>query len=310
MRSDVKVNPKDGLDQGAVVETAFAKLNLTLEVLRKREDGYHEIVTLMQTVGLEDRLTFTESDRLAVTSSVEWLSGTNNLAHIAARRLAAISGRNDAVSIDIKKGIPVASGMGGGSADAAAVLRGLNRLWNLGMSQLELMEVAAEIGSDVPFLLRGGTALVSGRGDAVEFLPDAELDRVVIVVPPSGPPFYDSRHISKTAGMYQALTPALFTNGSLTRRLAARIRQGGDCHPAFMFNVFQRVAPSMFPKWSELHDALAALGPRDIFITGTGPGFFSMAPTKESGTLWANVIKHRYRCDAFATSAVAGVDVG
>ena len=302
----MKVNPNDGLDQGAVVETAYAKLNLTLEVLRKREDGYHEIASLMQTVGLEDRLTFTESDRLAVTSSDDSLSGTNNLAYVAARRLAAISGMNDAVSIDIKKGIPVASGMGGGSADAAAVLRGLNRLWNLGMTQRDLMEVGAEIGSDVPFLLRGGTALVTGRGEDVAFLPESELDWLVIVVPPSDSLDSDSRHISKTAGMYQALTPSLFTNGSLTRRLAARIRQGGDCHPAFMFNVFQRVAPRVFPKWSELHDALAALGPLDIFLTGTGPGFFSLAPTKERGTLWANVIKHRYGCAAFATTAVAG----
>ena len=304
----MNVNPKCAFAKGSVVETAYAKLNLTLEVLRKRKDGYHEVASLMQTVGLEDRLTFTESDRLTVTSSVESLSGANNLAHVAARRLAAISGRNDAVGIDIKKGIPVASGMGGGSADAAAVLRGLNRLWDLGMSQRELMEVGAEIGSDVPFLLRGGTALVSGRGETVEFLPDGQLDRVVIVVPPSDSMVNDSRHISKTASMYQALTPTLFTNGSLTRRLSARIRQGGDCHPAFMFNVFQRVAPRVFPKWSEFHDALAAIGPRDIFLTGTGPGFFSLAPTKELGTLWANVIKHRYRCDAFATSAVAGVE--
>ena len=301
------MNQTVGLDQGAIVETAYAKVNLTLEVLRKRPDGYHEIASLMQTVNLFDRLTITASDALAVTCSQESLSGVNNIAYDAAKRLAEANGTKEVARIDIQKGIPVASGMGGGSADAAAVLRGLNRFWKLGMTFEGLMKVGAEVGSDVPFLVRGGTALVTGRGEEVRFLPDAQLDRIVIVVPPTDSAANDSRLGSKTANLYGALTPALFTNGSLTRRLAARISQGGDCHPAFMFNVFQRVAPRVFPRWSELHDTLAALGARDVFLTGTGPGFFSLAPTKESGTLWANVIKHRYGCDAFATSAVDGM---
>lgn len=155
-------------DQDAIVETAYAKLNLTLEVLGKRGDGYHEIASLMQTVGVYDRVTISESEGLVVTCSDDSLSGPGNLAYAAAQRLVALSGRNEVARIDIQKGIPVASGMGGGSADAAAVLRGLNRLWNLGMTARELMEVGAVVGSDVPFLIRGGTALVTGHGNEVE----------------------------------------------------------------------------------------------------------------------------------------------
>lgn len=295
-------------DRSAIVETAYAKLNLTLEVVGDRGDGYHEIASLMQTVGIYDQVTVSESDDLVVTCSDDSLAGPGNIAYAAAQRLAAISGRSETARIDIQKGIPVASGLGGGSADAAAVLRGLNRLWDLGMTSRELMEVGAVVGSDVPFLIRGGTALVTGRGDEVEYVPDADLGRVVIVVAQNDMPVDEARNLSKTTSVYQALKPALYTNGSLTRRLAARIRQGGDCHPAFMFNVFQRVVRQMFPRWQEAYAAIAGLGARDIFLTGTGPAFFSLAPTKESATLWASMIKHRYRCETFATIAIAGAE--
>ena len=292
---------------GAVTETAYAKLNLTLEVLRKRSDGYHEIASLMQTVDVHDRLKITDSDRLEVTCSDESLSGSKNLVHAAALRLSEAACTGLGARIEITKRIPVAAGLGGGSADAAATLRGLNRLWKLGFTPHELMEVGSEIGSDVPFLVRGGTALVTGRGDEVTELPDAKLARLVVAVPSNSAPSSHERRASKTAEMYQELSPNLFTNGSLSRRLAARVRTGGDCHQGFMFNVFQRLAPHVFHNWAALYDGLAGLGARDIFLTGTGPAMFTLAPNRETGTLWASVIRHRFQCEAFATSTVGQV---
>lgn len=290
-----------------VTETAYAKLNLTLEVLRKRGDGYHEIASLMQTIDIRDRLDITGSDRLEVTCSDESLSGSVNLVHTAALRLSESVGVDLGARIEIMKRIPVAAGLGGGSADAAAALRGLNRLWELGMTSQELMEVGSRVGSDVPFLVRGGTALVTGRGDEVTELPDANLARLVVAVPSREFPDSQERRTSKTAEVYRALSPNLFTNGSLSRRLATRVRLGGDCHPGFMFNVFQRLAPRMFPDWSAVHDGLAGVGARDIFLTGTGPAMFTLAPNRETGTLWASVIRHRLQCEAFATTTVGQV---
>ena len=299
--------PPQRCTDGVVTETAYAKLNLTLEVLRERGDGYHEIASLMQTIDICDRLKISESDRLEVTCSDDSLSGSVNLAHAAALRLSESVGVNLGARIEITKRIPIAAGLGGGSSDAAAALRGLNRLWELGMTPQELMEVGSQVGSDVPFLVRGGTALVTGRGDEVTESPDANLARLVVAVPSREFPDSQERRVSKTAEVYQALSPNLFTNGSLSRRLAARVRTGGDCHPGFMFNVFQRLAPHIFPNWAAVYDGLAGLGARDIFLTGTGPAMFTLAPNRETGTLWASVIRHRLQCEAFATTTVGQV---
>ena len=296
-------------DQATVTEAAFAKLNLTLEVLRKRSDGYHEVASIMQTIGIKDSVTVTQSEALELTCTDASLANSDNLAWRAAVKLAATTGRAPQVAIHIDKRIPVAAGLGGGSADAAATLRGLNRLWSLALSNGELMQIGAEIGSDVPFLVDGGTALATGRGTEIERLPAARLGRIVVAVPNAGSEGAGQSR-DKTAAMYGYLRDQLFTNGSLTRRLSARVKQGGDCHPGFMFNVFQRMAPSVFPNWDRVHAALAQLGARDIFLTGSGPAIYAFAPNRETGTLWSELLKRRVGCAAFATDAIesAGAD--
>ena len=289
------------------VETAYAKLNLTLEVLRRREDGYHEIASLMQTIGLRDKVTITESDRLEVVCSDASLSGEGNLVHRAALELAHEAGVEPRVKVEVQKRIPVAAGLGGGSADAAATLRGLNRLWRLGMPNDDLSTVASRLGSDVPFLLAGGTALATGTGTDVEWLPDAGMDRIVLAVPTASDADSIPTDSMKTAAMYGALSPMMFTNGSLSRRLGARVRQGGDCHPGFMFNVFQRLASSVWANWTETHDALMRLGAKEVFLSGSGPAMFTFAPNRETGTLWATLLPLRSQCVAFAVDAVGQV---
>ena len=137
---------------------AYAKVNLTVEILGRRKDGYHEVRTILQTVDLADRLDISKSSRLRVECDEPHLSGKDNLVWRAAEKLAERAGVSPQVRIRIQKRIPVGMGLGGGSSDAAAALLALNRFWELDLGPDELGRTAAELGSDVPFFLTGGTA--------------------------------------------------------------------------------------------------------------------------------------------------------
>ena len=193
--------------------------------------------------------------------------------------------------ISIAKRIPVAAGLGGGSSDAAATLVALNRLWRLGLSTGELTALAAQLGSDVPFLLQGGTAMVSGRGERVAPLPPADLEWLVIASPEISVP-------SKTASLYARLGPANFTRGALTRRLAARIRGGGDVPPQFLFNVFDDVAFDAFPGLRDCWDAMHALGAREVHLAGSGPSLFAPVSSREVGSALQLLLTHQHGIEA------------
>ncbi len=289
-----------------IVENAYAKLNLTLEVIGKRSDGYHDLASVIQTVGLYDILEFSERDGLAFECSDSSLAGDDNLVLRAAEALRDESGYGRGAKIFLRKRIPVAAGLGGGSADAAATLRGLNRLWQLGLSESDLVDIAAGVGSDVPFLVSGGTAFVSGKGERLDQLPSPQIGRIVIVSPKSELGFDGS---NKTGRMFGMLSRASHTTGSLTRKLAARMLDGGDCHPAFMFNVFQQIAPNAFPDWQRTYDVFAGLGAADIVLTGAGPSMFAIAPSKEMATAWSLLVKSRVDCDAFSVGLAPRIDI-
>src|SRR5699024_10209537 len=162
-----------GGDGMVLLERAAAKITLSLDVLGKRDDGYHDVEMVMTTIDLADRLEIHEltQDRIDVTADNQYVpNDERNLAYKAAHVLKETYHITQGVRISIQKNIPVSAGLGGGSTDAAAVLRALNRLWDLKLSTHELAHIGATIGSDVPFCLYGGTALVSGRGEKVEKL--------------------------------------------------------------------------------------------------------------------------------------------
>lgn len=172
----------------AVLEVrAYAKLNLALDVLGRRADGYHEMRMVMQSVTLSDRIRLeTGTGRpLRMTTDLGFLpSNEKNLAAVAALRLCEAAGvSSEGLAIDLWKTIPVCAGLAGGSADAAAVLRGLNRLMRLGLSSAELAEIGARVGSDVPYCVRGGTALAEGRGERLTPLPPLPRCHVVLCKP-------------------------------------------------------------------------------------------------------------------------------
>ena len=165
----------------SVIEKAYAKVNLTLEILGKRRDGYHDLASVMQTVNLFDTVTVSEADSIIVDCDGLEIDTEMNLATKAASVLKNRTGIRSGAKILIKKRIPVSAGLGGGSSDAAATLRGLNQIWKLGLSVDELADIAASVGSDVPFLLRGGTALVRGRGEEVRQIAPAKISSFLIV---------------------------------------------------------------------------------------------------------------------------------
>ncbi|WP_312151191.1 4-(cytidine 5'-diphospho)-2-C-methyl-D-erythritol kinase, partial [Paenibacillus odorifer] len=168
-------------------EKAPAKINLMLDVLHKRADGFHEVEMIMTMVDLADRLELSElpRDTIIISSQAGYIPlDEKNLAFQAARLIKDRYNVKSGVHIHLDKRIPVAAGLAGGSSDAAATLRGLNRLWRLGIPAQELQELGAELGSDVPFCVTGGTALATGRGEKLTPINNPPQCWVVLAKPP------------------------------------------------------------------------------------------------------------------------------
>ena len=262
---------------------APAKLNWTLEVLGDRPDGYHEVRTVLQTIALSDWVTIsatlTPATGLSLTLQGEAgpLAGEPpdaNLAYRAAVLLREEAGTRDGACIELEKGVPVAAGLGGGSSNAAAVLRGLRRLWDLSLSDDELASLGARLGADVPFFLRGGAALAAGRGDAVVPLPDGPPRRLVIAWP-ARPAATD-----KTARMYAALHPEHHTDGARTERVAARLRAGEAVADEDLSNVFAEALAAVDPEAARAFESAADLG--RPHLAGSGPAFFFLLEPKQA----------------------------
>lgn len=255
---------------------AYAKLNLTFEVLGKRGDGYHEIKTVMQTVNLADRLAIEPWPSLRVECDSSELSGEVNLVWKAAEALARSRGVLPRANIRLQKRIPIAMGLGGGSSDAAAALRVLNDLWGLSATTDELADVAAQIGSDVSFFLWGGTALAEGRGEIVSPLPPIPPFNLTLVFP-------DLAVNNKTPRMYSRLTPVNYSDGGVTR-LLVQLLMGGQFVPesirGCVYNVFQDIAEWEFPVLSEMRRTVLEEGGPDLHLCGAGPAMFAI-PSSE-----------------------------
>lgn len=259
---------------------APAKINWTLEVLGKRPDGYHEVRTILQTIDLADivMLAPAEEITLALEGDAPSLAGLppeENLAYRAAQLLRERAHCQRGAYIVIDKHIPVAAGLGGGSSDAAAVLRGLRQLWELNISDDELGSIAAELGSDVPFFLQAGTAVASGRGVALDPIPMTLDQHLVIVWPRS------QLKEGKTARAYAALRPEHYTDGSRTERLAARLRAGEPIRDEDLFNVFEFVLPDIDPEAAKLFELSSSLGLGRPHLCGSGPAFFILVDSSK-----------------------------
>jgi 4-diphosphocytidyl-2-C-methyl-D-erythritol kinase len=269
---------------------APAKLNFVLEVTGRRADGYHEIASLMQTLDLADtvRLEPAASVELEVSGEVQRgvpREGPRNLAFRAAHALAeAARDPNFGARIELEKRIPAGMGLGGGSTDAAAVLRGLNRLWGLDMSIEVLTEVAASVGSDVAFFLHAGTAHAGGRGEQIEALDDVEAMDLTLFIA-------DMEIEDKTRRMYAALSPGDFTDGHKAHVATETVRRGLPLSETDLHNAFDPHLGQIAPQVASAM-ALCREERLGVFAAGSGPGFFTPVAIGELPPLLLRELEH------------------
>ncbi len=258
-------------DKIETVVLAPAKLNLTLEVLAERPDSFHEIRSVIQTINLCDSLRFKLSRNIEIKpDEPQWIPA-KSLISKAVRLVQEVTGCTKGVSIEVNKRIPLMSGLGGDSTDAAATLRGLNKIWKLGLSQEKLLELAGQLGSDVPFFLYGGTAFVEGRGEKVAPLPPLLHLWVVLVIPAAVP-----RLPGKTKELYARLQPGHYTDGRISQRLVAVLKAGKGFEPSLLFNTFENVAFTYFPQLSVYREHIVKIGADNVHLAGSGPTLFTL----------------------------------
>ncbi|MED1723763.1 4-(cytidine 5'-diphospho)-2-C-methyl-D-erythritol kinase [Brevibacillus parabrevis] len=250
---------------------APAKINLTLDVLAKRPDGYHEVEMVMTTVDLADRvdLTLREDGEITLDCSASFVpDDIRNHAYKAAVLLKERYQVRQGVRLYIDKQIPVAAGLAGGSSDAAATLRGLNQLWNLGLSLDELAEIGAEIGSDVPFCVYGGTALAKGRGEQITHLGTPAPCWVILAKPPIG---------VSTPDVYGNLRGDKIDNHPDTRQMLQAIsEQDFSLMCQSLGNVLENVTLSLYPQVRQIKELMIASGADGVLMSGSGPTVFAL----------------------------------
>lgn len=258
---------------------ASAKINLTLEVLRKRPDGYHEVRSVIQAISLCDTLRFKSSGQVAIKADMQEWRAEESLVSKAITLLQQTTGCSKGVTIEVEKRIPLMAGLGGDSSDAAAVLRGLDRLWELDLPLEKLLELAGQLGSDVSFFLYGGTALLEGRGEIVTPLRPLPHSWLVLALPPI------PRLPGKTKQLYESLSANHYTDGQITQRLVEALGKGEPLSPSLLFNTFENVAFKVFPGMDTAREHFIKLGASDVHLAGSGPALFTLflAPLNKGG---------------------------
>jgi 4-diphosphocytidyl-2-C-methyl-D-erythritol kinase len=283
---------KESVSPRRLVLNAAAKVNLVLEVLGKRDDGYHEIATVMHAVDLSDRVTLEASDVLDLRASDASIPlDRTNLAWRAATALGKAAGVDRGVRITLDKRIPVGAGLGGGSADAAAVLIGLTRLWQLDWSIEQLTDVAVELGMDVPFFLQGGAALATGRGERLAPVNGASL--ALVLVHPGFP--------VSTADAYRRVSPSVYSDGTHARQMTAALaRRWPAAVAGRLYNALEAPVAAVHPEITRMRAALVAAGALGAMMSGSGGTVFGVARSLEH----ARQVQERVQRGSWACWAV------
>ncbi|WP_027410127.1 4-(cytidine 5'-diphospho)-2-C-methyl-D-erythritol kinase [Anoxybacteroides tepidamans] len=249
---------------------APAKINLSLDVLHKRPDGYHEVKMVMTTIDLADRIELIplSSDTIKIISHNRFVPDDHrNLAYQAAKLLKETFGIREGVAISITKTIPVAAGLAGGSSDAAATLRGLNKLWKLGLTLDQLAELGAKIGSDVSFCVYGGTAIATGRGEKIEHIPAPPPCWVILAKPTIG---------VSTAEVYRNLNLNTITHPDVDGMVQAIKSQNYERICSLVGNVLEDVTLRKYPEVANIKEQMKRFGADAVLMSGSGPTVFGL----------------------------------
>jgi 4-diphosphocytidyl-2-C-methyl-D-erythritol kinase len=250
---------------------AYAKINLTLDISGRRADGYHELATVMQTVDLYDTLclTATDDDRVKLICTRPELSNAENLAARAAQLVRQRLAIRQGVLIESYKRIPMAAGLGGGSSNAAAVLLALQQWWQLPLSSFDLLDMAAVLGSDVPFFLTGGLALCEGRGERVTPLAPywPPSMRWLLLLKPA---------ISvSTAAVFRNLPASDYTDGTHSRAVSAALLARSTPRLDDLYNGLERSVMETYPEVARARDDLLDAGAPFVRLSGSGPTLYA-----------------------------------
>ena len=255
---------------------AMAKINLGLDVVRKREDGYHEVRMIMQTIRMYDQIELepTEAPGIRVSTNLNYLpTNEDNLVYKAAKLLMDEFDVKKGLNIGLRKFIPVAAGMAGGSSDAAAVMVGVNRLFHLNLSQKELMERGVKIGADVPYCILRGTALAEGIGEKLTHLPSAPAGYVLIAKP--------GIHVSTKFVYTNLKANELESHPDIDGQIQA-IRSGDLKKVAELCgNVLESVTIPAYPVIEEIKDVMKKGGALNACMSGSGPTVFGLFDDRE-----------------------------
>jgi 4-diphosphocytidyl-2-C-methyl-D-erythritol kinase len=254
-----------------ILEKASAKINLSLDVLHKRDDGFHEVEMIMTMVDLADRIEIEElpQDKITLSSQSGYIPlDEKNLAFQAAKLLKGRYEVRQGVHIHLDKRIPVAAGLAGGSSDAAATLRGLNRLWRLDIPLEELQRLGAILGSDVPFCIAGGTALATGRGELLQTIESPPQCWVILAKPPIN---------VSTSDIYSKLKAKQIKSHPSTSALLESIRTKNlERLCQSMGNVLEEVTLGLYPIVHQLKKCMENLGAEGVLMSGSGPTVFGI----------------------------------
>ncbi len=278
---------------------AYAKINLTLDILGKRPDGYHEVAMVMQSIGLYDTLQLGKTaEGIQLDIDVPGLAAdASNLAWRAAQLVMDAYGIREGVHIVLNKRIPMAAGLAGGSADAAAVLRGMNELFSLGLDAAALCALGAKLGSDVPYCIQGGTMLATGRGELLRRLPDLPQCYVVLAKPPIS---------VSTAWAYQNYDASGAENHPDNAAMEKEIVRGSLKGVSnLLCNVLESVTIKKYGQISRYKQLMMMEGALASMMSGSGPTVFALADSRESADRIAAAMEAATSAAVFSVQVVS-----
>ena len=266
---------------------AYGKINLGLDVLRKREDGYHDLDMIMQLVDVYDDITITktgEKNCIRVETNEAVLSNEKgNLAYVAAKTLMDKYAIDEGLRIKIDKRIPIAGGMAGGSADCAATLMGINYMFELGLDKNQLMEIGLGLGADVPYCILGGTAIARGIGEKLTPLPAPPQCHVVIATP---------KVSVSTAFVYGHIKPDEITRHPDIEGIAAAIQKKNLTELAkLIYNVMEDVTVPEYPVIKDIEEILINQGALNAIMSGSGPTVFALFDNRMQAQKAVDILK-------------------
>ena len=272
-----------------IEKKAYGKLNLSLDIVGKREDGYHLVRMIMQTVNLYDVITIekkTEPGIVLTTNQPDLPTGKDNLIYQAASLLMNEFQITDGVRIHLEKHIPIAAGMAGGSADCAATLTGINELFALGLSKEDLQKRAVTLGADVPYCILGGTALSEGIGEVLTPVTDVVPCNILLIKPSID---VSTKWVYTTL-RWNELTSHPDIDGMITALDNHSLKGVSDK----MENVLETVTIPSYPVIQEIKDKMMELGAQNAMMSGSGPTVFGLFPEEEQGKAAYEICKELY----------------